>query len=565
MPVLRALLYLRLTSLANVLRNQVRRLRQPKYLIGALAAAGYFWLFFFRRRGPSGSGQFFNAMFGDGETTELVAAGVLALFLFFTWLTQGDQPGLAFTEAEVAFLFPAPLSRRQLIHYKLINGLILSLFGSVFFVFISIGVRGGWSGALRHWGAWWVLNANLSLHQTAAAFSVAWLARHGLRTFRRRLILVGGLGLVLAAGLVVAWHFGPRSLAWFLWPTRLVVRPFLAIGPGNYLLAMGPALGVIVLQYLWVLRLESPFEEASIARAKKLGETVARMRAGKSIRFSPATKARRAPFRLENRLPAEFAFLWKNLMVAPVYLNRRTFLICAAVLVVGLTWIKRQSGLDDPKLLGAIAIIPLMAMAYVLVFGPQLARNDLRGDLMNVDLLKSYPLPGWRIVLGELLAPTLILTAICWLLLLAAAIGGGAPGANSSEWLTPEFRIVAAVSLAAITPALCALQLLVPNAGALLFPAWAQTSRPPGGGFDVMGQRLIFFAGQFLCLLLALLPAALVGVLTVLLTRWFLGLPASVGLAVIPILLVLAGEIWLGVWLLGPRFERLDISAELRP
>jgi hypothetical protein len=235
------------------------------------------------------------------------------------------------------------------------------------------------------------------------------------------------------------------------------------------------------------------------------------------------------------------------------------------VLVFGLTWIKRQSGLDDPKLLGALAIIPLVAMAYVLVFGPQLARNDLRGDLMNADLLKAYPLPGWRIVLGELLAPTLILTAICWLLLLATALAGPSPGGNSPEWLTPEFRIVAAVSLAAITPALCALQLLVPNAGALLFPAWAQTVRPAGGGFDVMGQRLIFFAGQFLCLLLALLPAGVVGVLTVFLTRWFLGLPAAVGLAVIPILLVLVGELCLGVWWLGPRFERLDISAELRP
>jgi ABC-2 type transport system permease protein len=566
MSVLRALLYLRLTSLANVLRSQLRRLRQPKYLIGVLAAAGYFWLFFFRRRGPGSPGQFFNVMFGNGETAELIAAGALALFLFFTWLTLGDQPGLAFTEAEVAFLFPAPLSRRQLIHYKLINGLILSLFSSVFFVFIFIGLRGGWSGALRHWGAWWALNANLSLHQNVAALSVAWLSQHGLRTFRRRLILLGGLGLVVAAGLVVAWHFGPRSLAWFLWPTRLVVRPFLATGLGNYLGALGPALGVIALQYLWVLRLESPFEDASIARAQKVGETVARMRAGKSIRFSPVTKARRAPFRLENRLPAEFAFLWKNLMAAPAYLNRRTFLICVAVLVFGLTWLKRQPGLDDPKLLGSFAIIPLVAMAYVLVFGPQLARNDLRGDLMNADLLKTYPLPGWRIVLGELLAPTLVLTAICWLLLLAIAVmPTPPPGESSTGWFAPELRIVIVVSLAAITPALCALQLLVPNAGALLFPAWAPTGRPADGGFDVKGQRLIFFAGQFLCLILALLPAALLAALTIILTQWLLGLPGAIALSVIPVLGVLAGELWFGVWLLGPRFERLDISAELRP
>ena len=35
---------------------------------------------------------------------------------------------------------------------------------------------------------------------------------------------------------------------------------------------------------------------------------------------------------------------------------------------------------------------------------PQLLRQDLRSDLLNADLLKAYPLPGWQIVLGEVLA-----------------------------------------------------------------------------------------------------------------------------------------------------------------
>ena len=65
------------------------------------------------------------------------------------------------------------------------------------------------------------------------------------------------------------------------------------------------------------------------------------------------------------------------------------------------------------------------------------------------------------------------------------------------------------------------------------------------GGLDVMGQRLIFMAGQFICLLLALLPAVV--------------------LAVVLVLAVFIGEILLGVHWFGSRFERLDISAELRP
>src|SRR5476651_711194 len=47
--MLGALLYLRLTSLKNLLLSRLRRLKQPKYLVGAIVGVGYFWFFFFRR------------------------------------------------------------------------------------------------------------------------------------------------------------------------------------------------------------------------------------------------------------------------------------------------------------------------------------------------------------------------------------------------------------------------------------------------------------------------------------------------------------------------------------
>src|SRR5262249_24069013 len=55
--MLSALLYLRLTSFANWVRARVRRLRQPKYLIGAIVGFAYFYLVFFRNfRGTPGRG-----------------------------------------------------------------------------------------------------------------------------------------------------------------------------------------------------------------------------------------------------------------------------------------------------------------------------------------------------------------------------------------------------------------------------------------------------------------------------------------------------------------------------
>ena len=146
MHVFRTLLYLRLTTLRNKAGSQLRRLRQPKYFFGAVAGAAYFWFFFFRHTtGRSGPGRAFDELLAPGSL-ELIAAVVLTLFLVLIWITPSDNPGLAFSEAEVAFLFPAPFARRQLIHYKLVDGLLMSLLGAVFFTLIA----GGWNKKSRN-------------------------------------------------------------------------------------------------------------------------------------------------------------------------------------------------------------------------------------------------------------------------------------------------------------------------------------------------------------------------------------------------------------------------------
>jgi len=565
MHVLRALLYLRLTTLRNKARSQVRRLRQPKYLFGAMAGAAYFWFFLFSaaRNGQAGPGRAFDAM-GASGTVEVIAAVVLTLFLVLIWAIPGNDPGLAFTEAEVAFLFPAPLARRQLIHYKLLDGLLMSLLGAIFFMLIAGGWKSGVIGALGKLGAWWSLNANLTLHHIVAALAIGRLSRLGFSAAIRRVAIIGGLVVSLVVIIAIASQSGAAAVEWLLWPARLAVRPFFADSPGGYLLALAPAAGLVALQYIWIFRMEAPFEEASIALAQKRGETLARMRAGKAVQLGGKAKAKPVPFRLGDRLPAEAAFLWKNLMAAPAYCNRKVFLGLAVLIYASLTWLKSRADFDGPLIALALAAIALALLAYLLLFGPQVARNDLRGDLIHADMIKAYPLPGWRILLGSLLAPTVIMTALAWLFLLAAVLGF-VPPAGRALWLTPQLRGATGTALAVIVPALCAVQLLLPNAATLIFPAWAQTSNNLSGGMDVLGQRLILFAGQFVCLVLALLPALVLGGGTIFLTQWLIGLPAAIALAVVPVLAVFAFELWLGVWLLGPRFERLDISAELRP
>ena len=137
---------------------------------------------------------------------------------------------------------------------------------------------------------------------------------------------------------------------------------------------------------------------------------------------------------------------------------------------------------------------------------------------------------------------------------------------QSLTWLTAPVRFTLAAGLVPVLPLVCALQLLVPNAAALLFPAWVQTMRNRSErGIEVVGQRIIFLAGQLLVVALALLPAALGAGLLIFATQWLIGPVAAIAFASVAVLVILAAEVGCGLWWLGQRFEAFDLSAELRP
>ena len=141
-----------------------------------------------------------------------------------------------------------------------------------------------------------------------------------------------------------------------------------------------------------------------------------------------AIKAQRAPFRLAATGAPEIAFLWKNLLVDA------RLLPAADAADRG----RRHRGrlhagsARHPSMVGHLAgrvgISRLTAAIFTLLLGPQIARNDLRSDLLNADILKTYPLRGWQIVLGEMLTPIAILTSSLWLELLALTSVGSARG-----------------------------------------------------------------------------------------------------------------------------------------
>ena len=583
--VIGALFYMRSRSLHNALASRLKRLRQPKYLLGGIVGIAYVYFVFFRRAQMNGSRSAATAV--AIELVPLIAtlaAVFLLVFVILCWVWRRDRAALNFSEAEIAFLFAAPITRSALIHYRLISVQMRVLVSAAIMALFS----GSWSFLPGSWlmrfFGWWLIFATLSLHVIGSSFVLTRMLDSGMSVLRRQLVVLGVIAFAVAV--IVMWPsdtlrapvphdlasfpdvmnyvsklFESGPLRWLLAPGKWLFGPLFAMDGRAFLAALGPALLVYASHYLWVLRNEVAFEETSLGKAEKRAAKVNAMREGNGQLGGAPRKARRAPFDLSRVRRPELAFLWKNLLSSREYLQPRTALIAAGIILVGCTWLARHPAYGS---IGeTLAMFSLAIAAYVLVLGPQFVRQDLRSDLLNTDILKTYPLHGWQIVLGEILTPLAIVTAVLWLLLLTAVLTFQP---ERLAWLTLAVRWAIALGLALIAPLLCALQLLVVNAAAVLFPAWLPTSRgraPPS--IEVMGQRIFFVVGQFLVIVLALLPAALAAALVYGLLQWLVNIPVAAVFASLAVFAILCVEVgWVLAWL-GRLFDRFDLSAELRP
>jgi ABC-2 type transport system permease protein len=583
-----ALWYLRANSIVGRIKSRLRRLKQPKYLAGAVVGALYFYFFFFRRAhapqfgGSPGSPA--EALPADllpvfGEIGALILFLVLAMNWFFP-----RRAALAFSESEIAFLFPAPVSRRMLVHYRVLGAQFGIFFTAIIFTLVLGRGRGFGAHAWYQFIGWWLVLALINLHFTGTSFFYSRLLNRSITTVRQRVIkIAAGAAVVLA---LVAWivlsvrlptstdfsstpdaakyvmevlHAGP--MPWLLALPKLVLAPYFATGPGDFALAMIPALILLAIHYFWVVYTEVAFEEASIARAEKRAARRRSSQQGDWRGDVAVAKARTPAFALGSVGRPELAFLWKNLLATSTFFRPRPILILTAILVGATSWLSRQPDLAPIGV--GLSAVGLVILVLTVVLGPQIARQDLRTDLANADILKSYPLRGWQIVLGELLTPVAILSVVFWVALLFVYLS--LPN-DVFQQIPLSLRSEAALGLAVLAPPFIAIQVLVPNAATVLFPAWVQATRDrTERGIEVLGQRLIFVASQLLVTALVVLPALLVGAFVLFIVKLITGFAVGAAVAVIAMTVLLGFEAWLGIRWLGNRFEGLDISSELRP
>ena len=606
-----AFVFLSARTLRNRLAAQAKRLRSPRYIVFVSVACAYFFLLLYR---PAEQVVEVPAVLPPGRASgwpqmELFSACFLALITAKWWLLGSANSTLAFSPAEVQFLFPAPLRRRTLVLYKVAR-MQLSLLGSALLITVLARRAGAHLSPPLRVIALWVLFCTLSLHQMAAMLVRAGAAQRGrgLRANAIPITVAGAALLVLLGTAVRGWPgvraidelpaalthvaqaFGAPLPSAVLLPFRLAIAPTYAETRTAWLAALIPATALLLFHVVWVLRADAVFEdaavEASARRAERLAARHARAAGAAlptpsvvakvsgsmaAVRLHqpppPSLRPRAALLPLAPRGDPSVAILWKNTLALARGFRVRT-VILVAIALSGVFMAFRELGLlgDAPGgggtvLLGTLAFVAAM---FLIVLGPLAIRNDLRQDLLQLDMLRTYPIRGASVVFAEIASSTLALTLIQWFLLgasyvlLAASpddVGGGTLSLFATE--IGDRTVMLAVAIAAL-PIINGASFVVQNTAALLFPDWIRLGSAGMGGLEIIGQRILGFGISLTGLgVLLAIPVAVFGV--------FLGRvgdavpsPGSVLFAVTAAVLAGAAELYLAIGWLGRVFERTD-------
>ncbi|HEY6060008.1 MAG TPA: putative ABC exporter domain-containing protein, partial [Gemmatimonadales bacterium] len=162
-----AALYLSQRSFVNSMRRRIERLRQPKYLIGFCIGLLYFyWLIV--RPGGSGARPYDGSIPASWHLGEVFAVAGLLVVVLLTWAFGSAETPFTFQLAETDFLFTAPLTRRQVIQFRLVRSQLALLVSALFSVILFSRAHIHASLLLRVVGVW-LLYLTLQLHNAGAA------------------------------------------------------------------------------------------------------------------------------------------------------------------------------------------------------------------------------------------------------------------------------------------------------------------------------------------------------------------------------------------------------------
>ena len=409
-----AFLYLTACSMRNHVKVRLRRLREPRYLLGSAAGLLYLGMMF-RPSGPS------SRLFSTWRANGLLESSFAALLFVTTalaWIrSRSGGPALPVTRAEVFFLFTAPVHRRQLIAYKVLRSQVSIVVSAV--VLTIFFAPGSPAGALVVFGGLYLVLSIVGLHLTGVMLNLRNTAGRGPARVARQwlpLALVVAATVIVLVAIAADWPrlsaaatsseiarelqritaTGPAAVV--LWPFRTIARVALAQSAGEFLTALPGALVLLLLNVLWVLRSDASFEDGSVELAERSGHAARGQPSAVPRRSGP----RRAPFALAPTGPVETAIFWKNLILARWAGRKVAVTVVFTAVAIGAVVVSSTGG---PGRSQAAGILCTMLAAGVILLGPTMIRSDLRHDMAHLAVLKTWPVSGAALVRGEVLRP----------------------------------------------------------------------------------------------------------------------------------------------------------------
>ena len=558
-----ALLYLSWTSARNRFLGAFRRVRSPRYAAALIVGSLYIWSFLFRSPNRGATADFLL-----GRPSQTLITLLMVLTLAGAWVFGADVTALAFSQAEVSMLFPAPLSRRQLIGLKLFRSQIAVLINTLIWVFVLR--RGGnlLPSPLRALSLW-ILFSTLNLHRLGAALVQAAWKQHGRIGARRNRYSIAAfafIGLFIVAGLVVhrSSYLG-RGIGEFfsglsdvlssqpatigLYPFHLIVAPTFAHSIAEWRVAVLPAIGMFLLHVLWVMRTDVAFEDAAIEASAERARRIEAFRGRRSFGTITGPKAGRATLRLAAKGHPALAIFWKNMLCLQRTVQLRLF-VGPLAMAIAFGAAVASAGGDTA---GFVSVTSATFALMMVVFGGRLIRNDLRHDMLHLPMLKSLPVAPSHVVFAEVASAALPMAA---LQLVLVVISYFASLLASRQPIPASIRLAVVVASPVAVLAINGALITVQNGMAVLFPAWVRLGSGVSTGVEALGQNVLAMMANLVTLGIALIPPMIVAWTSVLFLNASRGLSLAFVLVVASI--VLAIETYGAMLYLGRSLKRVE-------
>lgn len=494
-PALRKLTQMRVKAVARRLFDSLGSVRGWAFLAAALGVVGlWLSLLFLIPRSHDIMRVSVQDIYESVGPVMLMATAMAILL--------GDDRTSRFTPAEIDILFPAPFERRELLTMKLVENIAGAALAAAF-------LQAAFVNFVKHPIASFLgTTAALLFVQFAQMAFVLLLRSVSERLlFVDRRVVAGGILALVAASVGATWLLFTTDL-WSAWVTfrqgSLGTLTFLPFEPfarlivverlfpdGLFWLAL--AIGMNLLAAGIIYRLDESYIEEALGSSRRFQELLRRAQRGGVLSVWGA--------QLRWTLPAFPRWLG----IGPILRRQATQAarslptLLAVLGVVVFMLIGPQMMLSrmktsnvDTLVIGATAGVIQLTLIFTFML-----RFDFRGELDQLEFLKSLPLSPFAVAIGELAVPVLLATFVQTAMLVGLILG-------FKE--TPAMLLIALMMVLPLNLFLFGLE----NLMFLLFPSRSVAFNP--GDLQGVGHQVVLFAVKLLVMTAGTVVAALAGI-----------------------------------------------------